>query len=58
MTDNNVEVDYTPGVYYRGVIDKTGGMVAISFFEDDIMGILSTKKGKMLNLGKAAKVHV
>ncbi len=52
MTNNDVEIPYTPGVYYRGVIAETGGMVALSFFENDIMGILATKKGKMLNLGK------
>lgn len=55
MTNGDTEVQYDPGVYYRGVIKDIGGVVAFSFFEDDIIGLISTKKGKLLNIGKPLK---
>ena len=55
MTNNDVEIPYTPGVFYRGHISETGGLVAFTFFEDDIIGLMSTKKGKVLNIGKPAE---
>ncbi len=45
-------IDYTPGLFYRGV-DEYGGLAAMSFFKDDIMGIVSlVNKGGVLNIGR------
>ncbi|MEP6795152.1 MAG: GEVED domain-containing protein [Saprospiraceae bacterium] len=42
----NVPVDYTPGLYYRGTVDDDPkSVVAISVFNDEIMGLISTYKG-------------
>ncbi|WP_162903394.1 zinc-dependent metalloprotease [Taibaiella koreensis] len=51
--DINKPVSYTPGVYYRGIVK---GMpqttVAISVFEDEIIGIASTPNQGNLVLGR------
>lgn len=46
--------DYTPGQYYRGVVagDYTS-LAAISFFEDNVMGVVSTNEIGNLVLGKS-----
>lgn len=47
-------IDYKPGEYYRGIVngDNTS-LVAISFFDDNVMGIISTyEKGNVI-LGKS-----
>ncbi|MEI6412160.1 MAG: M12 family metallo-peptidase, partial [Bacteroidota bacterium] len=46
-------VDYTPGLHYRGAIKgnpKT--LAAISFFNDEIMGMIAHPEDGTLNLGK------
>ncbi|HZV70127.1 MAG TPA: GEVED domain-containing protein [Saprospiraceae bacterium] len=44
-----VPVDYTPGVYYRGVIDgDPHSVVAISVFNDEVMGLISNEAGNMV----------
>ena len=46
--------DYTPGAYYRGVVagDYTS-LVAVSFFEDNVMGVISTTEKGNVVLGKS-----
>ena len=43
--------DYKPGLYYGGKTEK-GGIAAFSFFENNIIGMISLKKGGNLNIGK------
>ena len=47
-------IDYTPGNYYRGVVsgDYTS-IAAISFFENEIMGVISTAEKGNIVLGKS-----
>lgn len=47
-------IDYTPGKYYRGIVagDETS-IVAISFFDDSVMGVISTKEKGNIVLGKS-----
>lgn len=47
--------DYQPGQYYRGIVngDYTS-LVAISFFEDNVMGVISTNEKGNVVLGKSA----
>ncbi len=48
----NQSVQYQAGVYYHGIIrgDKNS-IVAISFFEDDIIGVMSPEQGNLV-IGK------
>ena len=44
---------YIPGVYYRGIIqDKPGTLAAVSFFEDEVIGVISDPETGNLNLGR------
>lgn len=47
-------IDYTPGQYYRGAVagDATS-IVAISFFDDNVMGVISTMSKGNVVLGKS-----
>lgn len=47
-------IEYTPGKYYRGIVknDPTS-LVTLSFFDDDIMGIVSTNDHGNIVLGKS-----
>lgn len=47
-------LDYTPGQYYRGIVqgDYTS-LVAISFFEDNVIGVISTHADGNIVLGKS-----
>ena len=45
----NKPVNYTPGLYYRGVVDgDPSSVVAISIFNDEIMGLISTNEGNLV----------
>ncbi len=46
-------VDYTPGVYYQGIVkgDQTS-LVAMSFFNDEVMGVTSVENVGNIVLGK------
>ncbi len=46
--------DYKPGQYYRGIVngDYTS-LVAISFFDDNVMGVISTTEKGNVVLGKS-----
>lgn len=47
-------IDYQPGKYYRGVVQGDyNSLVAISFFEDDIIGVISTMEDGNIVLGKS-----
>ena len=50
--DLNHPVAYTSGVHYRGIIDgDPSSLVAISVFDDKLMGMIATEKGNFV-LGK------
>lgn len=52
-TDKGKVTDYSPGVYYRGIIkNDVNSIVAFSFFENDVVGIASIKDGGNIVLGK------
>lgn len=47
-------VNYTPGVYYQGIVKgDQNSIVAFSFFNDDIVGVASTLELGNIVLGKA-----
>lgn len=54
-TDENLNaIDYTPGKYYRGIVKGDyNSLVAISFFEDEVMGVISTLDKGNVMLGKS-----
>lgn len=43
---------YQPGLHYRGVIRGQGGIVAMSFFDNEIMGLAATPESGNLVLGR------
>lgn len=50
--DPGVAVEYTPGVFYKGIVDgDPNSLVAISVFENEIMGMITTSNGNLV-LGK------
>ena len=53
-TSNGFVANYTPGVYYHGIVkgDYTS-VVAFSFFENDIVGVASTNNLGNVIVGKA-----
>ena len=54
--DATQTADYSPGVYYYGVIkDHPNSVVGISFFQNDIIGVISTENGNYV-LGKIGVV--
>lgn len=49
------QINYTPGEYYRGIVNGDfNSLVAISFFNDDVIGVISTEEDGNINLGKSA----
>jgi len=49
-------VDYIPGVYYQGIIkDNPNSIAAISIFENEIMGVVSSNEDGNINIGRYAK---
>ncbi|MFN0274381.1 MAG: GEVED domain-containing protein [Chitinophagales bacterium] len=49
----NETENYNTGVYYRGIIQgDENSLVAVSIFEDNIMGIISNEENGNINLGK------
>lgn len=48
---NGQPIDYTKGLHYRGIVkNQPGSVVAISFFDNEVMGLISTDEGNF-NLG-------
>lgn len=54
-TDESGNVlDYTPGQYYRGIVEGDfNSIVAISFFDNDVIGVISTNQDGNIVLGKS-----
>lgn len=53
-TDKGLYEHYTPGVYYQGIIKgENRSVVAVSFFDDDVVGVISTTSGSNIILGKS-----
>ncbi len=51
---NGEPVSYQSGVHYRGIVkNMSNSVVAISVFDDEVMGLINTDEGN-LNLGKLA----
>jgi hypothetical protein len=52
-SDNpNTPLSYRPGVHYKGIVEgDPTSLVAISVYNDEVMGLISTSKGNMV-LGK------
>ncbi|MBU4537953.1 MAG: M12 family metallo-peptidase [Weeksellaceae bacterium] len=47
-------INYTPGVYYQGIVKGDNeSLVAISFFNDDVVGVTSIKDIGNIVIGKA-----
>lgn len=54
VTDKGRAVEYTPGVYYQGIVKgDNASIVAFSFFNNDIVGVASTPELGNIVLGKA-----
>jgi len=50
----NTAINYTPGLYYRGTVDgDPNSIVAISIFNDEVMGLISTEQGNIV-IGRIA----
>ncbi len=50
---NGQPIDYQPGAYYRGIVKgEENSLVAISIFEDEIIGVVSTQKAGNMVLGR------
>lgn len=53
-TDKGLYKGYKPGVYYQGIIKGDNkSVVAVSFFEDDVVGVVSLAGGNNIIVGKA-----
>ena len=53
---NEEAINYEPGVYYQGIVkDDPNSIVAISIFENEIMGIISTTADGNINIGRYKK---
>lgn len=52
-TSNGQPIAYQPGVFYRGIVrGDENSLVAISIFEDEIIGVVNTKKEGNMVLGR------
>ncbi|MFN3939662.1 MAG: GEVED domain-containing protein, partial [Chitinophagales bacterium] len=52
-TGNGEVVAYNPGVYYRGIVkDDPTSIVAISIFDNEIYGVVSTTMEGNINIGR------
>lgn len=51
--ENGNTINYRPGQYYRGILkDNPNSVVSFSFFEDDVMGIISNNEDGNIVVGK------
>ena len=54
VTNKGKTVNYTPGVYYQGIVKgNSSSVVAFSFFDNDVAGVASTPELGNIVLGKA-----
>jgi hypothetical protein len=52
-TSNGQPIAYQPGVFYRGIVrGDENSLAAISIFEDEIIGVVNTKKEGNMVLGR------
>lgn len=52
-TNKEENVNYTPGVYYRGIIkNDPKSLVSFNFFENEFSGIISSPEFQNLNIGR------
>jgi len=53
---NEEAANYQPGIYYQGIVkNDPNSIVAISIFENEIMGIISTTADGNINIGRYKK---
>lgn len=51
---NGQAIDYQPGAYYHGIVEgENNSMAAISVFEDEIIGVISTEQDGNMVLGRS-----
>lgn len=51
---NNEAIPYTPGIYYRGIVKGDDNSVAaLSFFDGEMMGVVSSGQYNNINIGKS-----
>lgn len=56
-TNKSKSVNYEPGVYYRGIVKGDSGSIAsVSFFNNELSGIISARGIQNLVLGKLDKL--
>lgn len=49
-------ISYTPGIYYRGIVQgDEHSLAAVSFFNGEMMGIVATHEYLNINIGKSGK---
>ncbi|WP_237390902.1 T9SS type A sorting domain-containing protein [Chryseobacterium sp. KMC2] len=54
VTNTGKTVNYTPGVYYQGIVKgNNNSIVAFSFFNNDVVGVASTPELGNIVVGKA-----
>ena len=48
-SEPGIPANYTPGIYYKGMVEgDTSSLVALSVFNNEIMGVISTDHGNMV----------
>ncbi|MEO6167793.1 MAG: M12 family metallo-peptidase, partial [Chitinophagales bacterium] len=53
---NGETIPYTPGIYYRGIVKgDESSVAALSFFDGEMMGVVSSDQYMNINIGKSAK---
>lgn len=51
---NGEAIPYTPGIYYRGIVKgDDNSLAALSFFDGEMMGVVSTDQYDNINIGKS-----
>jgi len=53
-TDQDKSLPFTPGLHYNGHIEgQPGSLVAISFFEDEVVAVINSTGGNQYTVGKS-----
>lgn len=53
-TDKEKSIPFSPGLHYNGHIEgQPGSMVAISFFEDEVVAVVNSNNGNQYTVGKS-----
>ncbi len=57
-TEDDKPVNYTPGVYYRGIIDgEEGSLAAISIFDNEVFALVNSRRTGTMVIGKLGDVR-